>query len=619
MGAKEHEFLLSLQGPMEGRTQDVDIRDPTLSLYDRAVQGFMFVMRTFCTFAIPILQPVLDFFVHYIMEPITGRLTGGFYPPKAFFHVGQKPVSFISVCDPEFGIPKLDGEHIYDTQDFPFDQSKADAHGFHEWTAHFLILAAKVAYEREDLIKDVIKNEFKGFEFVDSFYTEPKRAKKLSTHERAMRIHEASQQRVKIGIPDVRKFDIPGIDLPKFSQLPGLPDVARGFPDFQLPGLDSKAKLANKVTATLIPSTCAFMMANEQAVVLFFRGTEVHKLAQWWSDCDLELVVRTNARGKVHQGFWEALFYKAPTKEGDKEITSVFNRICKALEGATKGNNKRIYITGHSLGGGLSSMFAHTLAHPNTPDLPPGIGFANSLKLAGRVGAVYTWAAPTAGDAKFAQFLIDAYGKKLFRIAHSSDMIVKIPFGQGYRHHAREYYITYNGDIHHEPAAIEAWRVCESDQFDFFYLCKILAGWGRWAPWGAPNGSWLYPDFWVFFVRCALHTAIRVAAFAAGPFIPGHVISGMPDHFPCDYERKIRRVAVDLAVLLKTPVAERSKLRTHLLSRTEEHEEAVKATHTVDTNAYAPEETNGAYKPWNERHTKEFITPPQGPTGFPWA
>ena len=38
---------------------------------------------------------------------------------------------------------------------------------------------------------------------------------------------------------------------------------------------------------------------------------------------------------------------------------------------------------------------------------------------------------------------------------------------------------------------------------------------------GAPNGSWLLPDFWVFLMRCFLHTVIRVVAYVLGPLVPG--------------------------------------------------------------------------------------------------
>ena len=41
---------------------------------------------------------------------------------------------------------------------------------------------------------------------------------------------------------------------------------------------------AVQVAAKLIPDTDAFLMTNDNAVVLFFRGTEPSKLIEWASD-----------------------------------------------------------------------------------------------------------------------------------------------------------------------------------------------------------------------------------------------------------------------------------------------------------------------------------------------
>ncbi|KAK9803891.1 hypothetical protein WJX72_002511 [[Myrmecia] bisecta] len=532
---------VALIGPKQGRRDIFDSHEDD-TLYDRAVDAFIFMMRAFCTFAIPRLDWIMCFMAVQVIDPLLALFTGSYYPPTAPSKEKQV-LSLINSTDPEFRLPELDGKPLYNPSNFPFPDSLADPHGFHEWNAHFLILASKVAYEDEKIVAEVITREWEGWKFIDSFYTEPKNAKKVSTRERAKRIHDAAFKR-------------------------------RTLTDVAAPEQTREQKLANKVTANLIPSTAAFMMSNDNAVVVFFRGTQPYKLAQWWSDCDLDLVVRTNARGKVHQGFWEALFYQAPAKTGQKPYPSVFHRICTALAKDIGTRDKKIYVTGHSLGAGLASMFAHTLAHPETANpqsLPPTVGYAGAGELASKIGGVYTWASPTAGNYTWAQFLIDNYGNKLFRVVHSADIIPKIPFGQGYRHHKREYFINYTGDIYHDPEAIEAWRVCESDQFDFFYLCKILAGWTTWAPWGAPNGSAWLPNFVVFFNRCMIHTLIRVAMFALGPLVPGHVVSGIPDHFPCDYEIKMRRAALDLGRLLSVPLEKRHRLRTHMISRTEEH------------------------------------------------
>ena len=55
--------------------------------------------------------------------------------------------------------------------------------------------------------------------------------------------------------------------------------------------------------------------------------------------------------GKAHQGFYTALFYVKPkAKKGDKENKCIFHLICDQITAALTGNDKKLYITGHSLG-----------------------------------------------------------------------------------------------------------------------------------------------------------------------------------------------------------------------------------------------------------------------------
>lgn len=44
-------------------------------------------------------------------------------------------------------------------------------------------------------------------------------------------------------------------------------------------------------------------------------------------------------------------------------------------------------------------------------------------ELAARVGAVYTWGQPRAGDAAFARIFTTAYGDRTFRIRNAGDIV----------------------------------------------------------------------------------------------------------------------------------------------------------------------------------------------------
>lgn len=65
----------------------------------------------------------------------------------------------------------------------------------------------------------------------------------------------------------------------------------------------------------------------------------------------LDLVAEEGSiHGTVHSGFFEALFYPLTNA-----YPSIFQTICAALVEKLAGNNKQLYITGHSLGKHLYS------------------------------------------------------------------------------------------------------------------------------------------------------------------------------------------------------------------------------------------------------------------------
>ncbi|DBB05138.1 TPA: hypothetical protein ACH3X3_010391 [Trebouxia sp. C0006] len=333
-----------------------------------------------------------------------------------------------------------------------------------------------------------------------------------------------------------------------------------------------------QVAAKLIPDTNAFLMTNEHAVVLFFRGTEPAKLLEWWSDADLDLVKEQGViHGSVHAGFYEALFYPLLDTEH-----SVFQKICLELVAALKGNNKKLFITGHSLGAALTSVFSHVLASLSTEAQASFPSPRDNIKikvpgvenLFGRIGAVYTFAGPLAGDRDFAAFMVDMYGngakRKMFRI-NSSDIVPKVPPPiLGYRHHPLEYFLTYDGFMYNEPQDIELWKLVELILFNRLYWYKLWYNWNKFAPDGA-NALGKNKAI-VRFRRCAWHTVLRLY-FWTGGFFTLFLIQGIlryiPDHWPSDYEIKLRVMAKELYDYEATVAGlDRAALPSHLLTRT---------------------------------------------------
>ncbi|KAL0025452.1 hypothetical protein WJX77_001094 [Trebouxia sp. C0004] len=501
------------------------------------------------------------------------------------------PVSFINNVDPAFGVPTAedaDGivNQLYSPQDFPFDPEEYDVNGLHEFVAHFLCLAIKVSYEQAAIVEHVVTSKW-GWEYTAHIETDqqPETA--------------SASQHLKMNVLDQRNT----------READKLRTVCVRPKSMQ------EQLYSAQVAAKLIPDTNAFLMTNKHAVVLFFRGTEPAKLLEWWSDADLDLVKEEGViHGSVHAGFYEALFYPLLDRQH-----SVFQKICLELVTALKDNNKDLFITGHSLGAALTSVFSHVLASLSTEaqarfSSPHGdikIKVPGVESLFSRIGAVYTFAGPLAGDRDFAAFMVEMYSngskRKMFRINHSSDIVPKVPPPiLGYRHHPLEYFLTYDGFMYNEPQDIELWKLVELILFNRLYLYKLWYNWSKFAPDGesllntlmlsiahAVFGLHAYTICYIFhtdtinlhranalgqketivwFRRCAWHTVLRLY-FWTGGFLFLFLIQGImryiPDHWPSDYEVKLKVMARELYEYNSTAAGpDRAALSSHLVTRT---------------------------------------------------
>jgi hypothetical protein len=143
------------------------------------------------------------------------------------------------------------------------------------------------------------------------------------------------------------------------------------------------------------------------AVILAFRGTlppgnkerPEAVLSDWGEDLKAELRSDPAISGQVHEGF-------------DTAIRSTLDELLKTLkewksEGALRG--KKIYITGHSKGGAMAAIGALLLSDQQF-----------------RPDAVYTFAAPRAGDARFKEGF-DAQHINTWRYENRYDIVPHVP------------------------------------------------------------------------------------------------------------------------------------------------------------------------------------------------
>ena len=168
--------------------------------------------------------------------------------------------------------------------------------------------------------------------------------------------------------------------------------------------------------------TQAFVTANDDCVLLAFRGTE-QLLADWLSDLHIHLT--GGPLGKVHEGFAAGL-------------NAVWLDVLQALrdlqaEDRDAGRPPRtLWVTGHSLGAALATL-----------------AVAKLIERAEPVDGLYTYGSPRCGDADFSA-AFDARFSSAYRIVNRNDVVTRVPLRPLYRHVGTVKYIDDNGVLRGE-------------------------------------------------------------------------------------------------------------------------------------------------------------------------
>jgi len=140
--------------------------------------------------------------------------------------------------------------------------------------------------------------------------------------------------------------------------------------------------------------TQVFIMSDEKNIVIAFRGSDA--LKDWFANFQAVRDPGPMKDTKAHEGFQDAL-YPAVIK-----LTEIIDRF-----GA---NVKKIWLTGHSLGGALCSLYA-------------GMLIENGYKIYG----IYTFASPRPGDESFAAALNKGIQGPHYRIVNTGDIVPHVP------------------------------------------------------------------------------------------------------------------------------------------------------------------------------------------------
>lgn len=139
--------------------------------------------------------------------------------------------------------------------------------------------------------------------------------------------------------------------------------------------------------------TQGFIAWDAEIVLVSFRGTK--ELGDWLTNLNVARSQHPPPYGKVHTGFYEG-------------FNDARGRVSEILDKAAP-DGKRVWITGHSLGGALSTIMAAE--------------FLEQIKLSG----VYTFGQPRVVNRRTQGLFRTHYHDRFFRIVNDDDIVPKVP------------------------------------------------------------------------------------------------------------------------------------------------------------------------------------------------
>lgn len=168
------------------------------------------------------------------------------------------------------------------------------------------------------------------------------------------------------------------------------------------------AKLISVPVSSAVPlvSRDAIVAIGHDAIIVAFAGTDPARLQDWVTNFN-----QKPAESGISTGYGTASRAIVPDFQ-----SFLSQQIDPAL------NSRKIFITGHSLGGALAVGFADELSRQNICN----------------VEAVYTYGMPRTGNSAFAASYDQRLGQRTYRFVHGDDVVPMVPpagfHGQTNRH-----------------------------------------------------------------------------------------------------------------------------------------------------------------------------------------
>jgi triacylglycerol lipase len=159
----------------------------------------------------------------------------------------------------------------------------------------------------------------------------------------------------------------------------------------------------------------AYSFTNKEDIVIAFRGTEPNEWNDIKADMDATKAIAETV-GKVHRGF-------------KKEVDDIWPQLEEMLAASQKMLDKKLWFTGHSLGGAMAAICAGRCLLSDINTSPEQI---------------HTFGCPRVGTKRYINYAKVDY----YRWVNNNDVIPRIPpVWFGYRHTGKEMYLDSSGRL----------------------------------------------------------------------------------------------------------------------------------------------------------------------------
>lgn len=166
----------------------------------------------------------------------------------------------------------------------------------------------------------------------------------------------------------------------------------------------------------------AMIVWDDDNVLLVFRGTEPANWKDWATDAQFHK--SRFCIGKAHEGFAES-------------VELIWCDLMACLEKVYLGSKRSLFLTGHSLGAGMSQAAASLLE------------FKEGL----HPKAIYHFGSPRALNVEGANLYNQRLGAVTYRVVNNNDLVCNIPLEKmGYSHVGQFKYITADGKLLDDPS-----------------------------------------------------------------------------------------------------------------------------------------------------------------------